>query len=349
MRNKVLNSLLSDDRHIVVSSLQSSLESLIIESEQERANDRLSIGMTKLGLKLSNGLPEGVSMEGLGDTLSKLWGSSKPNSSNIHSLEDSHDNVERTAALNKFLAEMNKTYLSSSWLGKQKWREDAVPAKDFSVQFEMDKKPSTDPLKSIEEHRRRLGAFASKWMAVLADTNRQVQAVYSETTRAFEATRGDNDKALEVARAGLKKLEAIPNPTDKFDGMHNTLLRNRRIDEDVVYDQVVVVEDRKSPTPAESFRPLDARSALHVAQLIKEICTNKDYFVKIERLPWLDMKDGSKFASWLRDADNNLYSKFYYTYYWQGAQDVWSDAIHDATDKYRLVSALIKWIDRSIK
>jgi hypothetical protein len=289
------------------------------------------------------------SLLGLATKLSGFWRKPKPDSKQI-SDEEKTDWSKRQQAILQFIKDMEKTYLNTVWLGKQKYVQGTVPAKDFSGAFQLDGKPVTDPLANIEQHKKNTGAFIKAWHGVLANLNTQVQAIHQRTVKATAGAALDDEAAIDIVRKAVDELNTLPDPTAKFPSFSGTALSNMVPVINTRFSVPVVNVEAKMPmSPSDTLPALDKDGVLKVAKLVVEMMKNPDFWPHMEWIRWLDFKDGSKFSDWIYDADNSVYMDYYHRFYWQGANDAWSDDIFALNSHYRVIIGLIKWMDRSIK
>lgn len=303
------------------------------------------------GMGATEGL--NVSNEGILDLASKLsgfWRKPKPDVKHMPA-DDKGTWSERDKAIRQFIQDMEKTYLDSKWLDKQKFVEGTVPAKDFSGNFQIDGKPVTDPLANIEQHRKNVSAFIKSWHPVLKDLDAKVQTIHKKTCAdvAFYAKK-DPEAAVKVVWDAVEQLNALPDPTEKFPTFQSTAMGNMIPVVETKYSVPCVVTAKKMEvTPSDTLPALDKEGVLKVAGFIRDVMKDPKFFEQMPWLNWLDFKDGSGFSHWIYDEDNSAYDEYYGRFYWQGACDCWSDEIWALHNKFRILISLIKWIDRSVK
>lgn len=374
MKHGILGQYMMSDSREVGRNLLASMESIEeMEVGEEKKADAVEEA-SSLALRIGRDFPEDSDMhasmfkvlEGMGATeglnasnesladlatkLSGFWRKPKPDTKHMPS-DEKGTWSERDKAIRQFIQDMEKTYLDSKWLDKQKFVEGTVPAKDISGNFQIDGKPVTDPLANIEQHRKNVSAFIKAWHPVLKDLDSKVQAIHKKAINdvAFYAKK-DEQAALDVVRKATAELNDLPDPTEKFPSFSSTAMGNMIPVVTKKYAVACVVAEKKMEvTPSDTLPALDKEGVLKVATLIRDVMKDPKYFEQMPWLNWLDFKDGSGFSHWIYDVDNSLYDDYYERFYWQGACDVWSDDIWALHNKFRVLISLIKWIDRSVK
>ncbi|QTH80504.1 hypothetical protein PA10_00306 [Pseudomonas phage pPa_SNUABM_DT01] len=371
MKSALMQDLLPTDARLAGKTLLASLENIELIDELAEQKARVVEDATTLAMRIGNDYPENplvhqgmmqmliglagddvqVSQEsGLLGALTKLsgfWSKPKPDPKYIPD-EEKSDWSQRDKAIRQFLQEMEKTYLNQSWLGKQKFVEGTVPAKDFSGTFQIDGKPVTDPLANIEQHNKNLSAFIKTWEPQVKKLNDQVQAIHKRTVAATAGAAEDDEEAIAIVRKAVEEFNALPDPLDKFPTFNSTALGNQipYVDDKHGWIQV---KAKMEVTPSDTLPALDKEGIHKVALLVKEIMTNAKFFPRMEWLPWLDFKGGDRFSNWIYEADYSTYEDYYDRFYWQGARDCWQDGLEYLNPKHKVVTGLIKWMDRSIK
>lgn len=371
--NSILGQYMVSDAREAGRNLLASLESIEeMEIEEEKKADAVEEAST-LALRIGRDFPENSEMhgsmfkvlEGLGATegmnvsnegllgavakLSGFWRKPKPDAKQIPA-EDKSTWSQRDGAIREFVKEMEKTYLNSSWVGKQKFVEGTVPAKDFSGAFQLDGKPVTDPLASIEQHKKNMASFVDKWSGVLRGLNDQVQTIHKRTVAATKGAAEDDQSAVDLVKKATAEFDALPDPTAKLPTYPGTGFANKVPYVDEKFKTPCVrVKVKMETTPSDTLPALDKEGVIKVAQVIKKIVSDPEFFPYMDWISWLDFKDGSTFVDWIYDADNNAYEDYYWRFYWQGPHDIWMSDIYALNNYYNVITGLIKWIDRSIK
>lgn len=375
MKQGILGQYLVSDARQTGRHLIASLEAL----EELEAQDEKKAGIIEeastLALRVGRDFPEDSDMhqnmfkvlEGLGATegmnvsneglvelagkLSGFWRKPKPDTKHMPS-DEKGTWSERDKAIRQFIADMEKTYLDAKWLDKQKFVEGTVPAKDFSGNFQIDGKPVTDPLANLEQHKKFIEYIVDHWQPELAALNKQVQALHAKASGTAKALVGKDqeEEAIEEVKKVVAELNALPDPTAKFPRFTGTAMGNMIPVVNTKFKVGWVKAERKMDVkPDDTLPALDKEGVLKVANLVKTIMSNPNFFKHMPWLEWLDFKGGDWFSNWIYDADNSVYTDYYDRFYYQGACDLWSDEIWVLNNQFRVVISFIKWIDRSVK
>lgn len=372
MRYNVLNDALAqalpDDARGTFRSLMSSMEDIQEAAQQETRQANLATQaltltdtimkehgddspmhdtMVNLLTQISAGSGvEVVSTEGLGSVFTSLSGFFKTRKPNGELPSKDSDYTKRQQAVAKFIAEMDKTYLSSSWLAKQRFVDGTVNAGDISANFVIDGKLGDKPLANIDTAKKRVQAFITKWESVLNELSTKVTTIDRRVKAATKGASLDDKAAIQLVADAVKEFNALPDPMTKLPKLEGTSLGNKVFDKDK-YGQLDVVVS----TPATSSQTLPALSkeeVLECATLVKMMLKN-DWEPELKYFPWLDHSDGSAFNDWIYDADYSVYDEYYDRFYHQSAGQAWTYATNYMFDMYQLAGAMIKWIDRSVK
>lgn len=372
MRHNVLNDALAqalpDDARGTFRSLMSSMEDIQEAAQQETRQANLATQaltltdtimkehgddspmhdtMVNLLTQISAGSGvEVVSTEGLGSVFTSLSGFFKTRKPNGELPSKDSDYTKRQQAVAKFIAEMDKTYLSSSWLAKQRFVDGTVNAGDISANFVIDGKLGDKPLANIDTAKKRVQAFITKWESVLNELSTKVTTIDRRVKAATKGASLDDKAAIQLVADAVKEFNALPDPMTKLPKLEGTSLGNKVFDKDK-YGQLDVVVS----TPATSSQTLPALSkeeVLECATLVKMMLKN-DWEPELKYFPWLDHSDGSAFNDWIYDADYSVYDEYYDRFYHQSAGQAWTYATNYMFDMYQLAGAMIKWIDRSVK
>lgn len=284
-----------------------------------------------------------VSCEGLADLLGQVFGNKKPKYKDD---DDEYLSYKHNAKLNKFLAEMKKTYLNRSWLAKQTFIEGTVKATDISSHFIIDGKLGDNPLGNIEIARKRIERHAKAWMNVIGPIHDQVQSAHKNVMTIWKRNPDDTDTVLDAVRSAIGVFNAQPDPMPKFPKFEGTSLKNLKL-----VGSKDGVESLIEPklVPEDSMPALKIDQVMEAAQIINAIFTEKNWDPSIGYLPWLDFKDGTGFPDWLDETDRSLDNAYWERFYHQREPENWTLAMRDMIETYGLAKALIKWIDRSIK
>lgn len=373
MSKHLLHDFLPTDKEAVFKQLCVSLEQVWKLDVEESARTEIVNELVQLGLKVRRDFPEDrdlaeavsntlkiastgldvniPSMEGLGDVLGKLsgmFGKKKPDASNIPE-EEKSDWKERRKAIADFLKAMEKTYLNQSWLGKQKFVQGPISAKDFSATFQIDGKPVTNPLDNIELHCARVGKVVKAWEGTLDKLHSQVRTIHERVVKETAGAKENDIAAVYKVKKAVAELNDLPDPTDHFPTMEGTGMFNMIPVISKKYGAGwVTTEQKMKATPTDTVEALDKEGVYKVANVIKEIVST-NYWPRVKYLKWLDFKDGSDFVDWIYDASYGTYEDYFYRFYWQGANSAWTDGLWNLNRQYQVLSGLIKWIDRSIK
>jgi len=373
MSKNLLRDFLPTDKTATFNQLSASLEEICKQDAEETARLRITDELTQLSLsvrrdfphdqalleaisnalKIANvGLDSNIpSMEGLADVfgkLSGLFGKKKPDASRIPD-EDKSDWKERNNAIDEFMKAMEKTYLSQSWLNKQKFVEGPVTAKDFSATFQIDGKPVINPVDNIELHRARLGKVMKSWEGTLDKLHSQVRTIHERTVKETAGAKENDIEAVSKVKKATTELNNLPDPTEKFPTMEGTGMFNMIPMVSKKHGEGwVTSEPKMKATTTDTIDALDKEGVYKVAKLIKEIITT-DFWPEVKYHKWLDFKDGSAFVDWIYDASYSTYEDYFYRFYWQSANSAWTYGLWKMNRQYQVLSGLIKWIDRSIK
>ena len=287
-----------------------------------------------------------VSTEGLGSIFTSLSGFFKTRKPNGELPSKDSDYTKRQQAVAKFITEMDKTYLNSSWLAKQKFVEGTISAGDISANFVIDGKLGDKPLANIDTAKKRVQAFITKWEAVLNELSTKVTAIDRRVKAATKGASEDDKAAIQLVVDAVKEFNSLPDPMAKLPKLEGTSLGNKVFDKDK-YGQLTVVVST-APESSPTLPALSKEEVLECATLVKMMLKN-DWEPEMKYFPWLDHSDGSAFNDWIYEADYSTYEEYYDQFYHQSAGQAWTYATHYMFDMYQLAGALIKWIDRSVK
>lgn len=255
------------------------------------------------------------------------------------------DRSKRQQAVAKFIQELDKTYLNSQWLAKQKFVTTPVNASDVSANFDMDGKPSDDVLKSLSTGKSRVVDFMGKWSAVLAELDSKVQAIHKRTVAATRGAAEDDKEAIKKVRAAIAEFNDLPDPMSKLPKMAGTSLGNIVIETGKRGDLVTVA--KPEPVGTATLPPFTKEQVLEAAGVVKMMLKG-DWSPEMKYSSWLDYEDGSSFSEWIYEADYDAYENYYDRFYHQSAGNMWTYDLWDILDEYKLATALIKLIDRSV-
>ncbi|MNI54100.1 hypothetical protein D3C73_1089790 [compost metagenome] len=285
-------------------------------------------------------------MESLGSVIGSIFGKKgKPKTLP----EEQQWNQEHRAQVAKFLQELEKTYLSSAWLDKQKFVTGDVPASDISIRFMCSNQVGKGALLNVNVARKNVEGFCKAWAQVLKSIETKVNSIHEQVKRDTKGAEDQDEKALEVVRKAIKDFNAIPDPMTKFPKMSGTALGNLvpYIDKHGEADVHAVPE----PQPPTTLTALTKDEVLYGAKLVKEMLTDENWDPSwgLLRFRWLDFKDGEAFTGWIYDADYDLYEEYYERFYTQSYPESWTLGLRNMLDKYKTAVAIVKYIDRSIK
>lgn len=286
-----------------------------------------------------------VSTEGLSGVISSLSGFFKKRKPNGDLPSEDSDYQKRKQAVAKFISEMDKTYLSSSWLNKQKFVTTPVKAGDISTHFVIDGQLGNTPLKNVDIAKHRVQTFVGKWETVISDLHNKVKAI---DTRIKAQTKGaalDDKEAIQKVHTSIKELNALPDPMDKLPRLEGTSLGNKIFSVDKHGFLEIVV--KAHPENISTLPAMTKEDVMHAAALVKMMLKD-DWAPEMKWYDWLDHSDGSDFSHWIYDADYDAYEEYYGKFHHQRANEKWTDGTHDMFDVYPLATAIIKWIDRSV-
>lgn len=289
---------------------------------------------------------EVVSTEGLTGILSSLSGFFKTRKPNGELPSRTGDYRKREAEAAKFFAELDKTYLNSTWLSKQTFITDPVKAGDISTHFVIDGALGNKPFDNIETAKKRVQDFISKWEPVLKDLNGKVKSIDQRVKAETKGAALDDEAAIQKVAAAVKEFATLPDPMNKLPKMQGTGLGNLVLMKGK--DGDLVATATTAPTSAATLPPLSKEEVMVAAKYIKQIL-KFEFDPEMERFGWLDHSDGSAFNDWIYDADYDVYSDYYDLFYHQTADQLWVEAVDQMFSTYPLASALLNWIDRSIK
>ncbi len=327
--------------------LETSLESLVENPNATLATAESFMEQLKQQLPIDVVEDEEVSMEGFGTMLSGLFKGRKPTSLP----EEQKWNRQHQEAIAKFLRELEKTYLSTTWLSKQKYVTGSIPASDIAKHFTVKGRIEENPLAGIVLARQSVDRFCKAWRQVLKSTDDKVQAINARVKgETAQLMYDDEQAALELVRDAIKEMEAIPDPVKKFPLIQGTGLRNM-----IPYvDDHGDVNVKSSPKADEitTMAALTKEQVFEAAKLVKTLLNDGKWdpsSTLFMGLRWLDHSEGSRFSNWIYDADNSLYDDYYDRFYHQTCSQAWTDGLYGMLDQYKLAVALVKLIERSIK
>lgn len=288
---------------------------------------------------------EVVSTEGLGSIFSSLSGFFKTRKPNGELPSEDGNYQKRQQAIAKFIVELDKTYLNSSWLSKQKFVEGTIKAGDISANFVIDGKLGDHPLDNVDTAKKRVQAFIRKWEPLVKEIHTKVKAIDARVQSQTKGAALDDEAAIQKVRDAIKEFEALPNPIEKLPKMEGTSLGNKTYGKDKHNCLAVVVTT--PPTSSPTLPALNKEQVMHAAGIVKMMLKG-DWEVGMEWFSWLDHSDGSAFNHWIYDADNDAYMDYYHRFYHQGPDEEWVWAVECIFDTYPLAAAMLKWIDRSV-
>lgn len=289
--------------------------------------------------------PFRISAEGLSEILSKAGALFKTRKPDPNLPGESEDYRKRQQAVSKFIAEMNKTYLNNTWLGKQKFSDGEIKAGDISSYFVIDGKLGDKPLDNMDLAKDRVKSFISKWEGIINTVHGKVKAIDSAVKAKTKGAAINDATALKIVSDAVEEFNAIQDPMKQFPQMTGTSLGNK------VYSKVkenwLEVTVTKQPENYPTLPALNKEQVYHAATIVKALL-NGDWAPTIKWFSWLDHSDGHEFNDWLSDSDESLYMKYYSRFDHHGAGERWTYSIEGMFDEYPLAIALLKWIDRSV-
>lgn len=367
MKHSILSQYIAPDARQVSKGLLASLESIEEINRRDECRNEALHKARSLAIQISRDMPdnlaaqEGVvqlvngllpegdrpAMESLGSVIATIFGKKgKPKSIP----EEEKWNQEHRNEIAKFLKELEKTYLSSSWLDKQKLVEGDVPATDISPYFTVNNTIGKGALLNVKVAHDSVDKFCRAWGQVLKSMDNQVQAIEKRCHAAAKGKEEGDEGVLEIVRKAVEDLNKIPDPVPKLPRMGTSSIKNLNIfvDENGYVDTKSMPDVKPQPTlPA-----LSKEEILYGAKLVKEMLSDREWdpSVRLLRdLSWLDFEDGSEFSAWIYESDYGLYEDFYDRFYFQGDPEKWTWGIIDMLERYKTAVAIIKYIDRSVK
>lgn len=365
--NAALNEALPNDARTTFRQLMSSMEDIQEAIQQENRQAALAdqaLTLTDTIMKECGDNPamhetmstlltqiatdsgvEVVSTEGLGSIFSSLSGFFKTRKPNGELPAEDSNYTKRQQAVAKFITELDKTYLNSSWLSKQKFVEGTVNAGDISANFVMDGKLGDKPLDNVDTAKKRVQAFVTKWESIINDLHTKVKAIDARVKSQTKGASLDDQEAIQKVIDATKEFEALPNPMDKLPKMEGTSLGNRVYGKDKHGCLDVIVTT--PPVSSQTLPALTKEQVTHAATVVKMMLKG-DWEPAMKWFSWLDHSDGSDFNDWIYDADNSAYMDYYDRFYHQGPGQEWTYEVEAMFDTYPLAAAMIKWIDRSV-
>lgn len=326
-----------------------------MEHYTEQANKRLSILHAFRDAKMT--IKQTVSQEGIGDLITKVknlvtgrdehgvkGSDTKPGA--VIKAEKSYSN-EAKAQVKQLKDVIKRYYQNTNWISKQILVTGEVDGQGISPTLNFNGQLGNEPLTNIDKGISWADQWVDKWLAVVKERASKVKQINIDVVSFFKANE-DDDKREACVKKAIQQFKALPDPFSKFPKPNGCGLGNRA--------PVILNIKARGVTQWLGVKVVKPLQEGNLPALTKEqIHTAGDLIIKLldqeydrEYISWLDHSDGSVLNEWFEEHDH-LSGMYYTTTYHQSAEQIYLDGMNNLVDTYAVITALDKWIDRSIK
>lgn len=320
----------------------------------ESINNPLAYRALQLIIAFENTLMEQtISQEGIGDLFTKLKHYVQGRDEHGVKGEDDKPGVkvnsgdkwwskEYDEEIKNIRDAIKRFYLNPNWLDKQKFVSGPVDPKGIAEPLNFNGSLGNDPLGNVEKGVNYVITKEKQWIPIVMEYDKKLQAIDKRVKQETIGSGVVDEKGEALVEKAIKEMHSLPKPKYKPDGTCGLGNIGLVIKDDSIAGKVLKPYDVPKSLPA-----LTKEQVIKASQLILKVLDFDNVHGRMKTPSWLDHSDGHKFNSWLNDNYESTYFE-YYDMDHHALDDLYIDGLYDLFDQPNTLTALEKWIDRSI-
>lgn len=238
---------------------------------------------------------------------------------------------------------VKRYYLNPNWLDKQKLITGDVDGTGIAGPLNFNGELGDNPLGNVQKGIEWAHAKEKQWVGIVSIYEKEIRKIDNRVKQETVGSGNIGDEGHALVEKAFQQMQALPEPKlpdDKTCGLGNIGLKvGREGSIDAVAVKPYVTKSR--------MKALTKEQIIEAAKLILLLLDHDYVYSRVKTPGWLDHSDGHKFNEWLNDNYESTYMD-YYDFDHHTMDQLYIDCLDSLVDEPLTLTALEKWIDRSI-